>query len=188
MIKRIGKLLQRIVPVILIWIVVLDLVLIGAVLVSKRELGSAMAEYGRATGNAARPTPAGFLLDGRPLEFITHKAGYAIWYAAKQCPYCQKDEEFRRLAVSLDQRGLRVLVVLPDAGDAFATDSLPANATQVAYMNPEWLRRYPLSVTPTLLLFDGGHRLVWRRYGMLRPVDTAEALRAVDLAIRGRLG
>jgi hypothetical protein len=184
--KMTRNLLDRTVPTMLIGALVVDLVLIGAVLMAKGELRSARAEYGRAGRESPGTPTAGFGLGGTPVELAGQKAGFAVWYASSRCPYCQKDDEWRRLAVALQQRGLRVLVLLPSVADSFAADEpLLGDAQQVAYMNAEWLRRYPLSVTPTLLIFDREQRLIWHKYGMLKPADTRAALSAVDLAVRG---
>jgi hypothetical protein len=148
-------------------------------------LRSARAEYGRADGNSAVSPPAGFTLGGTSVDLAEHKAGYAVWYASSKCPFCQKDQEFRGLAAALEHRGVSVVVLLPSAADSFpGGELLPEKAPQLVYINAEWLRRYPLSVTPTLLIFDSEHRLIWRRYGMMRPADAKAALSTVDVAIR----
>jgi hypothetical protein len=175
------RLLERTVPILLIGAVIVDLALIGAILVAKRELVAVRATYGRGDGSDPVPIPAGFTLDGTPLEI--NNVRYAVWFASSKCPYCQRDEEWRRLAGILAQRGVRVIVLLPSASDAFADDgAAPENAQQVVYMNGDWIRRYPLSGTPTLLIFDRQHQLLWHRYGMLRPADAEAVLTALDSA------
>ena len=179
----IRKLLERIVPIVLICTLAGDLMLISAILIGKYRLRSARAEYGRA-GGAAAPQIAAFDNGGAALDLAGQNAGLAVWYGSSRCAYCRKDEEWRRLAVALQERGVNVVVLLPSVADSFSNDELLLrNARQVRYLNGEWLRRYPLSVTPTLLLFDSNRRLIWHRYGMLGPKDVKTALSVIDEAI-----
>jgi hypothetical protein len=183
----IRKLLERTVPIVLTCALAVDVVLTGAVVFAKGELRSARATYGRGGADGAGTLMTGFGLGGAALDLAGQDAGLAVWYGSSRCPYCRKDEEWRRLAPALQQRGVRVLILLPSIADAFSEEEpLLRSAQQVAYINAEWLRRYPLSVTPTLLIFDTDQRLIWHRYGMLRPADVKTVLGIVDRSIRGQ--
>ncbi len=183
--KRVS--VERLLSLIVLSLVIMNLALIVAILFERAELRSVKTQYGRSPDGKPTPQLDGFARDGRPVELADANSGFAVWYGSHNCPFCRRDEEWGRLSLKLQQQGLRVLVLLPGAGDEFPADRLkPKEAPQIAYASADWLKRYPLFVTPTLLIFDANRQLIWHHRGMLNAEQASDALRAVDAANRSR--
>ena len=179
---RITRLIELAVRVALVLLIGVHLVLVTFVIVEKRALSSARAHYDGEPVAAALFSRA-FQLGGLPAELMPSGSGVAVRYASSQCGFSARDEEWKGLASLLKERGIPVVVLLPRAEFAFPQDALvPAEATQVAYLSADWIKRYPLALTPTLLIFDADRRVVWHREGTLGPGDTKSAIRAIDAA------
>jgi hypothetical protein len=153
-------------------------IFIARILVARNDLNSMRAEY-RAGNSQAVPFTA-YDANGTRVDIGNIDAGLAVWYASSRCVYCQNDEEWRRLAQRLHEKGVRVVTVLPGPVDVFPDAGVTTGFAQVAYVDPTWLARYPLSVTPTLLLFDRNHNLVWHKWGMLGADDPPSALSVLE--------
>lgn len=178
---------ERLLSLIVLSFIIVNLALIVAILFGRVELRSVKAQYGRRTDGQQPPQLDGFARDGSPVELAHANSGYAVWYGSHNCPFCRREEEWGRLSLKLQQKGLRVLVLLPGAGDEFPGDRLkPKDALQIAYASADWLKQYPLFVTPTLLIFDANKQLIWHHRGMLDADKAADALRAVDGTNRSR--
>lgn len=128
------------------------------------------------------PMPGGYDSEGKRIEpHFNHGSGWVIRYASSECPYSRRDEElWNPLSAEFKKKGFRVLIVLPTFKDRYAKDAPEIDGDlQLAYVDPEWVGRYRLSVTPTLLVFDSVGRLTWFHQGMLSSVDVGEALGSV---------
>ena len=182
----IGRIVKAALVVSFLVAVLTNGLLIAAIFGARLELGRARSQYGLPAKGQANAPFLGFDIDGAQVELSTDHRGTAVWYASRNCPYCRRDEQWTSLARALQDRGVRVIILLPGRADRFtpADSGRPKGALQVAFMNREWLDQFPLSVTPTLLIFDDGHRLVWHRRGMLSAADAASALRAAARAMR----
>jgi hypothetical protein len=162
-------------------LVAVNCIFVGAIVAARAELNSIRESYGHTAGSSAPAPFIGYREDGTPVGVGASEAGVAIWYASKRCPYCKRDLEWDKLAAALQERGVRTIILLPACGVGFEpSETRPPGAEQVAFVDGDWLRTYPLSVTPTLLIFDRDHRLIWHRWGMLTEQDTRKALAAVD--------
>jgi hypothetical protein len=133
--------------------------------------------------DAAAP-PDGFLATGVSLHSSTNKHnGWVVRYAAKECKYCRLDGPvWAQLKDDLQRRGYQIFVVVPSARDEFPSDSKDvAEAQEETYVNVKWIKLYRLSVTPTLLIFNGKHGLIWSHQGMLDSHDPGSAMRAIEM-------
>lgn len=182
MIKRIAKLI----PILIFGIAVaVNLVFIALIFANRLEQRRAESQYGLPRGNRYSAPLIGVEPDGSPVNLSDNRMGTAIWYASKDCPYCKRDEEWKRLSKELQAKGMRVVVLLPSREYLFNDeDWAPKNVQQIAFVNPEWVAQYPMHVTPTLLIVDGNQRLLWHRRGMLSREDVASALDASKAAAR----
>jgi len=103
--------------------------------------------------------------------------GLIVRYASQDCGYCERDVEWSHLASGAARYGFRVVFLLPSAVHAFSPDRLvPRGVRQIALVSMDWMRRFRITITPTLLVFgpDGG--LLWQRQGVLSSEDTRAAL------------
>jgi hypothetical protein len=111
-----------------------------------------------------------------------------VWYASKNCPYCKRDQEWPVLAADLQSKGLQIVVLSPIYAHRFALEETRlSNVLEVPFVGGEWLAQFPLSVTPTLLVFDGEQRLVWYKRGMLSKRDSMDALSIADAIAGGNV-
>lgn len=157
---------------------IIDCSLAGSLAAGRVQLTRIMDDYG--TGTDPAPTFVGYREDGKPVTYSGVEPGLAVWYASRACPYCERDLEWDRLSSKLQEQGVRIVILLPAAGLSFLPEKTrPRTTEQVAFVDGAWLRRYPLSVTPTLLLFDRHQRLVWHKWGSLTAEDTGAALNAI---------
>lgn len=156
---------------------VLDVGLIAGILVGQREIRLAQSAYGKpAAGQGARFS--GIDTNGRLVTASVLGPGTIVWFGSDQCPYCKADHEMPRLVTALQKRGWQMIVLLPSYDQSFAPAQLGlSNVQMVPFVGGEWLKQFPLVVTPTLLMFDGSQRLVWYNRGKLTASDSVEALR-----------
>lgn len=183
----IRRVLERSVPFVLVLLIVVDVTMLAGVVVERRDLRLVNAHYEREGGIGSGLQLAGFGRGGTPLDLGGGTGGFAVRYASSGCPFSRIDEQWNVLAPKLQERGLQVVVLLPNAQDEFSKDALvPKEAQQEAYVSIEWIKRYRLTLTPTLLIFDAHRRLIWHREGSLRPADTRAAIRAIDTARQSR--
>ena len=180
--------LHRVVGILFVWGIVINCALVAALLAKRIELRGVREAYGRDGVGGTPPAPRAYRHDGTPVTLGSSGSGVAIWYAARECPYCQRDNEWPRLATMLREKGVEVAVLLPGGRrDEFSRETLvPADAEQIAYVSADWLRRYPLTMTPTVLIFDANWKLVWYEHGILRPGDAERAMAALTRAHRER--
>jgi hypothetical protein len=166
-------------------LVVIDCGLVSAIVTARVQLHFVRERYGQA-GTADSATPfVGYREDGAAVRYDGAQPALAIWYASKTCPYCTRDLEWDKLASQLQQRGVKIVILLPGSGLGFSPlETRPLGAEQAAFADGTWLGRYPLSVTPTLLIFNRDQRLIWYKLGMLTSDDSKGALAALDKAIR----
>jgi hypothetical protein len=182
-----SLLLERGVTLVLALMTLVAGALAAASLIERRQLQAAAAHVARETVHEAPASPLGFDRSGARVDIPPRVTGLAIRYASSRCPYCRGDKEWHDLAARLRKRGLFVILLLPAARDEFKREAVvPDGAPQEAYVSIGWIKRYRLTATPTLLLFDEGRRLIWHREGQLRIADTHAALQAVDTAARRR--
>ena len=178
-------LFKRSLGIVFLWLIVVDATRVAAIHVKRHELRSVRAQYGSARDAGEAPVPEGFSPSASPVVAPAANRPFAVWYGSDKCPFSKKDEQWGRVAATLQQKGVEVFVLLPDAAQAFPAESVkPAAAQQLAFVNGEWLKRYPVTITPSLLVFDADRKLIWHRWGMLRPEDASAAIRAVDDASR----
>jgi hypothetical protein len=128
------------------------------------------------------PPPDGFTAKGVRVGIVPgRRAGWAVRYAANRCVYCRRDNTtWNRLAAELQRLGYQVIDVVPSAKDHYPNDAAPRGAPQEAYVSVKWIRRFRLTVTPTLLIFGPDQRLIWSRQGMLYPADPKSAVRVIE--------
>lgn len=132
--------------------------------------------------NSYIKSPDGFRLDGKHISPISmDKAGWTVRYAARDCQSCRADEaRWLPLARALMNENYDVRVLIPGRADAFP--SQPPGITQVGFVNLEWIGRYRLTRTPTVLIFDREKGLIWSHEGTLDGEDQEDALSTVRAA------
>jgi hypothetical protein len=107
--------------------------------------------------------------------------GWAVRYISKDCSYCSSDAQWNRLAPELQQLGYQIMIVLPNARDAYSDNAVvPLGIPQEAYIDMDWIGRIRLSMTPTLLIFSPDHRLIWYRKGILSQSDPEAAIKTIS--------
>jgi hypothetical protein len=124
---------------------------------------------------------SGLTVDGAPLPSDGPPGPLVVRYAAKGCPYSHSDEVWTSFAEEMRSRGAKVAVLLSAAKQAFDGETLvPSGIPQAAFVSLEWMSRFRLSSTPTVLLFDAGGALVWAEEGTLRSDSIERAVRALE--------
>lgn len=167
-------------------LVVADILLIGWSLVERQTLWSARNHMTRGATFCPPVLLTGFDRTGAKVD-LQGRSGLAIWYGSSACPFCRKDGRWSTLAERLRLKGVQVVIVLPNAREAFNDDEVvPRGAPQMAFVNVEWQRQYRLTATPTLLIFDANGGFVWHREGQLSSADVRAAMDAVDEASKRR--
>jgi hypothetical protein len=183
----IARWIERCVLALLAIAIATDGTLIIRARAASRAAELATADSLRRPGSEDGPAPApyGYTTAGEALDIIhpDGQTGWAIRYAAKGCEYCRSDFRWGPLASQLENLNYQVVVLLPSAKDAFSEDTLvPQGALQEAYPSMDWIKRFRLTVTPTLLIFGPDRQLIWHRQGMLSPTDSQSVLRAIEAA------
>lgn len=157
-----------------------DCALIAAIITARIQLVSIQEGYGKDAESTEPTVFRGYREDGAPINYAQSQVGFAIWYASRTCPYCKRDYQWDKLASQLQIDGVPIAILLPAAGFGFSyLETRPLGADQVAFVDAAWLKRYPLSVTPTLLIFDRKGQLIWYKWGVLTEEDRRNALAAV---------
>jgi len=174
------RLLERTVGLLLAMAIAANALLIVRVLAARQEFRAVSASFERAAGGAARPDFTPFARTGRALAPERSGVGFAVRYASSRCPFSQNDPQWKLVATELQELGLKVIVLLPGPHDEFQEDQvIPRHAQQASYVNADWIRRYPLTMTPTLLIFDSRNQLIWHRQGVLSRAASHAAIQAV---------
>lgn len=161
---------------------VVNVALIVGILVGQREIRSARTRYGVSTA-AHSAKFVGIDVNGRSLSASVGGPGTIVWFGSEQCPYCKTDREMPRLVATLQKKGWQTIVLLPSYDQLFAPEQLGlSNVHMVPFVSGEWLKQFPLVVTPTLLMFDGEQRLIWYYRGRLTASDSMQALRVAGIS------
>lgn len=131
--------------------------------------------------NGPIPIPEYFTALGDRLQDVPNsRTGWAVRYAARTCGYCSRDTQWQRLAPQLESADYEVIVLLPRAEEEFPEkDVVPKEAPQAVFVPMEWIKRFRLTATPSLLIFSRQGQLIWSRQGMLVPSDPESAMRAI---------
>jgi len=109
--------------------------------------------------------------------------GYVLRYSSQSCQYSRNDLLWPTLADAFAKNNFDVSVLIPDHTSALLENEVfPKSARQIAFVPLDWMNHFQLTVTPTILAFDAGGRLVWHRVGMLRGVDVENAMAAMTTA------
>lgn len=179
-----GRWVEQSVAALLGVLIVTDTALMMCVRsLSGESQAAASAAFRRpGSGDGPTPRPDGFTTSGGSLNRVLNsRAGLVVRYAARTCGYCTRDTQWSRLAPQLVRSGYQVLVLLPTAGEAYAGNNvIPSGAPQAAFISMEWLKRFRLTMTPSLLIFSRTGQLIWSRQGMLSPGDPEAAMRAIE--------
>lgn len=180
---RLATVLRIATGMMLVVLGVVNVALIVAILAGQREIRLAQASYG-ASGPGHPAKFAGFDADGRSVNVSVGAAGgTVVWFGTDQCPYCKADREMPRLVAALQKKGWQTIVLLPSYDRRFVPGELGlSNVQMVSFVGGEWLKQFPLVVTPTLLMFDREQRLVWYNRGKLTLSDTMHALRVAGIS------
>jgi hypothetical protein len=161
--------------------IILDLGLLIDFALEARRLHVAVSHYDSLGGAYAALPPTWFRTDGRAIGLVAGRTALAVRYTGSNCPASLTDGEWQPLARALQERGVQISVLLPRTDLGFSeSDLVPRGASQVAYVAAEWIKRYPVTLTPTLLIFDRDSRLIWHKEGALTRADARAAIRAVE--------
>ena len=123
--------------------------------------------------------PEGYSADGMVVNSSTGMTkGWIVRYASQACKVCATDRvQWRNLRSALLEKGYRVYVILPTAGDAYPNGSSDIeNSTQILYPSIEWIKRYRLTATPTTLLFNSRGEMIWSHLGKISQEDQKAAV------------
>src|SRR5690348_13550984 len=158
-----------------------DGALITKVIVTEHEYQSHVSTVlVRSVSSERVPLLRGFSPTGTDPSLISPIHGWAVRYASRTCPYCSRDTQWKELAPLLEAHGYPIVVLLPQVGDAISDkDMVPSDASQIALVDMNWIKRFRLSVTPSLLIFSRDGRLIWSRQGMLLPDDPESVMREI---------
>ena len=124
----------------------------------------------------------GFRSNGTPIPVSTDDApGWVLRFASIRCHYCKKDEAFwSPLSKKLRDMGYKLIMVSPTAADAYPHEyEMSSGALQEAFLDMDSIRSLRLTMTPTLLIFDRRHGLIWSHNGTLDATSSAAALQVV---------
>lgn len=129
--------------------------------------------------------PAGFKSGGLKVSIPENNMYWVVRYVARRCPYCQKDELlWSPLKSKLQQMGVPVIVVVPDARDDYPSNAVALQGClQEDYVDISWIRQIRLITTPTLLIFEHRRGLIWFHQGMLTAGDSHDVVDAINGAI-----
>jgi len=174
--------LRLLTGILLVVLGVVNIALIVGILVGQKKIRLARASYGAsAPGHSAKFT--GVDADGLSFDMPVGGVGTIVWFGSDQCPYCKADREMPRLVAALQKKGWQTIVLLPAYDQRFVPGVLGlSNVQMIPFVGGEWLKQFPLSVTPTLLMFDGERRLIWYKRGQLTPSDSMRALRVAGIS------
>jgi len=173
MIERLLAQTVRLAVTILIGV---HLLLLARVAIERHQLSVARAHFDTAAGIPFQSVAVG----GGRVPPGTSTSGFALRFASEKCPYSRSDLLWKSLVGALRARNIPIVILLPSADQAFAPFSIiPVDAPQVAFVSPEWASRYPLTLTPTTIIFDSDHRVVWHREGVLTMSDVKSAERVL---------
>lgn len=106
---------------------------------------------------------------------------WAVRYISNACTYCRDDlPRWDKLKTQLLASGYRIYVISPSISAAYqAGDPELVGVSQEQYVSIEWLKRYQLTVTPTIMLFNDQKELAWSHIGTLRDIDLKTASRVI---------
>jgi hypothetical protein len=148
------------------------------------ELRSIESKYGQPESPRAPASFVGYAEDGSRIALSSADRGLAVRYASRDCPFCKQDQEWAPLASYLQGRGIRVVVLASNSSQKYDAARLqPAGVPQAIFVGAEWLKQFPVAVTPTFLLFDLGEQLIWHKRGMLTAGDAAAVRQLVETQV-----
>ena len=127
--------------------------------------------------------PDGISVDGKRIRLAPSSTPlWAIRYAAQGCEYCREDEPvWNDLATALRAHGFVVITVVPSARDGRPDDNAVLSSDrEEVYVNIGWIKRYRLSMTPTVLIFKRDRGLVWQHQGTLARADVDSAIHTIS--------
>jgi hypothetical protein len=180
----IWRVVERNVAFLLAGMIILDLALFVRVSSAERRLQSLDTVIRPSAGIEAIPPPSGFSRDGTRIDLSGGRKGWAVRYAGEGCKFCLTDTQWTVLAQDLKDMGVEPIVLLPHPQDEFLKRHLvPEGIPQEAFVDVEWIKHFSLNITPTVLIFDSHHHLIWQRQGMLDSSDVSSAVKVVS-AIR----
>jgi len=88
--------------------------------------------------------------------------------------------QWHPLSTTLQQLGYQVIILVPAAKDEYPKGAeTPVGAPQESYVNLEWIRKFRLTKTPTLLIFNPRQELIWAHQGVLSSNDSISAIKTV---------
>ena len=180
----IETIIKRSIGVVLAMAILTDVALMARIGVTHRQIQAAVASFER---NAAAPPPplTAWTVSGERVVRTRGAGVIAVRYASSTCAFSTNDPVWEKLSARLKGSGVQVVVLLPGAKHEFTAEKLvPKSAPQALFVSADWARRYALTVTPTVLIFDVADRLVWHRRGVLNAADADDALEAVAAARR----
>ena len=163
-------------------IVVADVFLLAYAIVARHSANMSQLYFRNPLQARASAPFDGYSAAGAKITFDSAPTrGWAVRYASQACPHCRADEQqWNELKSQLLEKGYRIYVIPPSAQDAYPNDaSSISGATQLPYVNVEWIKQYRLTGTPTTLLFSGSGKMFWSHLGEISKSDRVSALIAV---------
>jgi len=132
--------------------------------------------------HSAISPPDGFTVTGaREIPKWLPPSGWAVRYASNNCGYCKQDEaRWTRMATELRRLNFQIVTVVPESRDAYPANAEALKQTdQIVFVDIGWLKNFRLDKTPTLLIFDPRHGLIWSHRGVLETEDQGSAMRTI---------
>ena len=106
--------------------------------------------------------------------------GWVLRYASAKCGYSLNDRNWPELAERLRAAGYSISQLAPRADDAISGDAVqPPGLNEMTYVSMDWLKRYELTITPTVIAFDETGRVVWHHRGTITDRGMADATRVL---------
>jgi len=129
------------------------------------------------------PPPIGFSKENQNVSPVANANGrWAIRYASPKCHFSEEDEKrWSKLASQLRIKGYQIITLVPDGERSYSVGAQSLGPSlQEVYVDLGWLKHFRLSGTPTLLIFEGSHGLIWSHQGELSIFDPINALHEID--------
>ncbi len=126
----------------------------------------------------------GYTASAERLKCLSRFQGiWAVRYTSKSCGYCALDLEWDQLALQMESAGWPVIILVPKAAEEIAKEGvIPKGSPQAVYVSMEWTKRFRLTMTPSVLIFNSKGKLIWHRQGMLASPDVESAIQAIKIA------
>ncbi len=177
--------LDRLLPLAVLALAVLDGALFAAVVIGARAAGRGNAVPARDSALSVEP-PIGYSPAGKPIRPPADLRCWAVRYEAGICRACVRDDRlgWGKLGAALQRLGCPVFVLPPGPARALQPgDLVPRAAQQEVMVDLGFVRYFRLNFSPETLLFGPGGRLIWTRQGALAPSDPGDAERALARAL-----